>query len=289
MERPIPEGQIVDGQGPGLIITADDFGLHESVNEAVERAHHEGVLCAASLMVGAPAAADALARARTMPGLRVGLHLVLADGQPVLASASIPDLTGPDGRFGQRMARDGLRFFLLPRVRRQLAAEIRAQFEGFAATGLPLDHVNAHKHFHLHPTILSMILRIGRPYGLKAVRLPREAGLPLWLRPWLALLAYRLRSAGMVHNDYMMGIRQSGRFDEAALLAALASLPPRGLGELYLHPATLSGARVAPSMRAYRHADELAALVSPRVRAARDRLRERGFRFGGYADLARPG
>ena len=110
-------------RGPGLIITADDFGLHESVNQAVERAHCEGVLSAASLMVAAPAAADAIARARALPSLRVGLHLVLADGQSVLPHAAIPDLVDAKGRFGDRMARDGVRFFFLPWVRRQLAAE----------------------------------------------------------------------------------------------------------------------------------------------------------------------
>jgi hopanoid biosynthesis associated protein HpnK len=227
-----------------------------------------------------------VARARALPGLRVGLHLVLADGRAMLPRDAIPDLVDADGRFGDRMVRDGARFFVLPRVRRQLAAEIGAQFDAFAATGLALDHVNAHKHFHLHPTILSMILESGRAHGLKAVRLPREAGVPPWLRPWLALLEWRLRMAGMACNDYLVGIRQSGRFDEGELLAALAQLPARGLGEIYLHPATVSGAAVASSMPGYRHADELAALLSPRVRAARDRLRERGFRFGGYADLA---
>jgi predicted glycoside hydrolase/deacetylase ChbG (UPF0249 family) len=66
-----------------LIVTADDFGLHESVNEAVEQASQAGVLTAASLMVGAPAAADAVRRARKLPHLRVGLHLVLADGRAI--------------------------------------------------------------------------------------------------------------------------------------------------------------------------------------------------------------
>ena len=61
--------------GPGLVVTADDFGLHPTVNEAVERAHTDGILTAASLMVGAPAARDAIARARSLPRLRVGLHL----------------------------------------------------------------------------------------------------------------------------------------------------------------------------------------------------------------------
>jgi hopanoid biosynthesis associated protein HpnK len=270
---------------PGLIITADDFGLHASVNRAVERAHRDGVLAAASLMVGAPAARDAVDRARACPGLRVGLHLVLADGAAVLPARLVPHLVDADGRFGAHMVRDGLRFFFLPQVRRQLGLEIRAQYQAFAATGLALDHVNAHKHFHLHPTVLALMLEIGREFGLRAVRLPYEAGLPPWLRPWLLLLRARLRAAGIAHNDYIVGLQHSGRFDEAAMLAAFQALPPDGVGELYLHPALESGAAIAPSMAGYRHAEEFAALVSPRVGRAREGLRARGFRFGGFTDL----
>lgn len=279
-------------RGPGLIITADDFGLHPSVNCAVELAHREGVLAAASLMVGAPAALDAVARAHACPRLRVGLHLVLADGRPTLPPHAIPDLVDDDGRFnaqtGGGMAREGCRYVGLPRVRRQLAREIRAQFEAFAATGLALDHVNAHKHFHLHPTVLALILDVGRDFGLRAVRLPREAGTPAWLRPWLALQRARLATADIAHNDYLVGVRQSGRFDTSALLQALHGLPRTGIGELYLHPALESGAAIAPSMPAYRHADEFAALVSPRVAWARDCLQAQGYRFGGFSDLAAP-
>ncbi|MCG1056056.1 hopanoid biosynthesis-associated protein HpnK, partial [Mycetohabitans sp. B5] len=151
-----------------LIVTADDFGLHPRVNEAVERAHREGILNAASLMVAAPAARDALERARRMPSLRVGLHLVLVDGNAMLPRERIASLVDAHGRFGDAMARDGVRFFFLPHVRRQLAREIRAQFDAFAATGLTLDHVNTHKHFHLHPTVLSLIVEIGRDYGMHA-------------------------------------------------------------------------------------------------------------------------
>ena len=72
-----------------------------------------------------------------------------------------------------------------------------------AAFMAALDHVNAHKHFHLHPTVLGLILRIGRDFGLQAMRLPREAGGPLLLRPWLALLRRRLERAGIAHNDFV--------------------------------------------------------------------------------------
>ncbi|QAU24775.1 ChbG/HpnK family deacetylase [Dyella sp. M7H15-1] len=257
-----PEGR---GSSRRLIITADDFGLHDAVNDAVERGYRDGVLRAASLMVGAPAVADAVARAKQNPGLAIGLHLVLADGRAVLSPSRIPDLVDAQGMFNSDMVRNGFRFFFLPQVRRQLAAEIRAQFAAFAATGLPLDHVNAHKHFHLHPTILSLMLTIGREFGLRAIRLPAEPGMGPWLRPWLALMRWRMDKAGIAHNDHVFGIRHSGGMDEQVLLDILQTLP-EGLSEVYLHPA--SHGHLTTSMADYRHVDELAALLSPKVRDA---------------------
>jgi hopanoid biosynthesis associated protein HpnK len=264
-----------------LIVTADDFGLHARVNLAVERAHRDGVLTAASLMIGAPAADDAVARARALPRLRVGLHLVLADGDAVTPRAGIAALLDEHGRFGDNMVRDGVRFFFLPHVREQLAREIRAQFEAFAQTGLTLDHVNTHKHFHLHPTVLGLILEIGREYGMKAMRLPFEANAPLWLRPWIARVAARLDRGGIAHNDYVVGIADSGRMDEAAWLAALADLP-HGVGEIYCHPAVAGERALSDGMRMYRHEDELRALLSPKVAMA---IRAAGVRVGGFGDV----
>jgi hopanoid biosynthesis associated protein HpnK len=279
-----------------LIVTADDFGLHEAVNQAVEQASVAGVLTAASLMVAAPAADDAIRRARELPRLRVGLHLVLADGSAMLTHDLIPDLADRAGRMNSRMFANGVRFFAFPGVRRQLEAEIRAQFSAFARTGLTLDHVNMHKHFHLHPTLLEMLLRIGREFGVTAVRVPDE---PLWfaarggdwfaganaalLAPWIALMKRRLRRAHILHNDRIFGVAASGAMDEAKLLAILERLPP-GVTEIYLHPATESGSTIGSTMSKYRHADELAALLSTRVRAA---VAAGGFRHGGYADVIR--
>ena len=266
------------------IITADDFGLHPAVNEAVESAHRAGTLTATSLMVAAPAAQDAVQRARRLPSLKVGLHLTLADGVSVLPRQQIPDLVDRDNRFHSNMALAGWRFFALPRVRAQLAAEIHAQFAAFAQTGLVLDHLDAHKHFHLHPTILALALSIGRQFGLRAVRVPAEAGLAhtRLLSPWLALMRARLRRAGMASNDQLFGLGHTGAMDEARLIRILTALPP-GVTEIYLHPGTASGAAIADSMSQYRHGDELAALLSPAVRAA---LAAPGLALGAYGDIA---
>jgi len=274
----------VTGRRRLCIITADDFGLHPAVNEAVEVAHRTGVLTATSLMVGAPAAQDAAHRARALPDLHVGLHLTLADGQAVLPRRQIPDLVDADNRFHENMVGAGWRFFALPRVRVQLAAEIRAQFAAFAALGLTLDHLDAHKHFHLHPTVLSLIVRIGRDFGLRAVRVPAEPGLTMtrMLTPWLALMRARLRRARIASNDQLFGLAHSGAMTESRLLRILRTLPA-GVTEIYLHPATASGSSIAASMPDYRHQEELQALLSPAVRAA---LADPTIQLGGYGDIA---
>ena len=277
-----------------LVVTADDFGLSLAVNEAVEQAHREGILTAASLMVSAPAAADAVARARRLPTLRVGLHLVLVEAWPTLPAAELPDLTDARGLMRRDMERLGLDLALKGAARRQLAAEIRAQFEAYRATGLPLDHVNAHKHFHVHPLIAGAVLRIGRDYGMRALRVPREprevlrraepgaAPRPaLDTAPWAALLAVRARQAGLLVPDRTLGLAWSGAMTPNRVAALLAHLPS-GLTELYTHPATAGGfPGEAPG---YAYAAERDALIDPRAGAAVARA---GIERGGFSDFTR--
>lgn len=284
-----------------LIVNADDFGLAVPVNEAIEIGHRDGILASASLMVGAAAAADAVARARRLPDLRVGLHLVLVEGRPVLPPERVPELVGPDGAFRNDLAAAGLRFFFRPGARRQLEAEIRAQLEAFRDTGLRLDHVNAHNHMHLHPTVLGTLLRVGREFGLDAVRVPyeppgasaRASGAPrlaraaatLALAPFTGLLRSRLRRAHIKSNDYVFGLHDSGRMQEPLVLRQLRELP-EGVTEMYFHAATASCAELVRDMPGYCHELELAALTSPRVRAALGSL---GIQTTAFGDLPAPG
>ena len=275
-----------------LVVTADDFGLSSEVNEAVEQAHREGILTAASLMVSAPAAADAVARARRLPSLRVGLHLVLVEAWPTLPAADLPDLTDAQGLMRRDMERLGLDLALKPAARRQLTAEIRAQFEAYRATGLALDHVNAHKHFHIHPLIAGAVLRIGRDYGMRALRVPREPReilrraepgsnprAALDTAPWAALLAVRARQAGLLIPDRTLGLAWSGAMTPRRVAGLLADLPD-GLTELYTHPATAGGfPGEAPG---YAYAAERDALIDPAARAAVERT---GMQRGGFSDF----
>ena len=189
-------------------------------------------------MVASPGAADAVRRARAMPSLRVGLHLVLVEAKPALPPERIPDLVASDGRFRTDMARLGFDIAVKPRVRRQMIAEIAAQFLAFRATDLPLDHVNAHKHFHLHPMIGAAVIALGKRFGARAIRVPTEpvavvraiepASAPpsaYLLAQWTRVLRAQARRAGMVVPDAVFGLAWSGAMTRrriASLLAAAA-------------------------------------------------------------------
>ncbi len=266
-----------------VIISADDFGLSEAVNEAVEQAHRNGILEAASLMVAAPAAADAVRRARALPNLRVGLHLVVIEGPAVLPPPDIAGLVDADGQFPSDQFRLGVRYAFRPAARRQLAAEIRAQFAAFAATGLALDHANAHKHMHLHPTVGRLMLDIGREFGLPAIRIPAEppdvlrrcgtrTGPGAWaLYRWTALLRRQARAAGVASNDHCFGVAWSGHMT-ADRVRRLLQVLPDGISELYFHPAVRRDTLLRHLMPDYEHEAELAALLDRELPAQLARL-----------------
>jgi len=266
-----------------LVITGDDFGLAVPVNEAIEIAHRRGLRHHQARAPQHAAAGDAVERARRNPGLRVGLHLVVCDGHPALPPNEIPALVDASGRLSSHVLRTSFRVFLSPGARRQLARELRAQFEAFARTGLALDHVDGHGHLHLHPIVSKIALRVGRDFAMPAMRVPREPGgrsaraarrgwvsrqlAQALLSPWVALLRRRLRRAGVRCNDWIFGLHDTGHMRTALLARLLADLPP-GTTEIYFHPATRRCPELDRTMPDYEHERELETLTSAVLRDA---------------------
>jgi hopanoid biosynthesis associated protein HpnK len=252
-----------------LIVNADDFGRSPSVNQAVIRAHQEGILTTASLMVNEPAAAEAVALARQNPGLGVGLHLSLACGRSALPPSAIPDLVNQQSQFTDNPVAAGFRYFFFPRCRAQLREEIAAQFDRFRATGLPLDHVNGHLHLHLHPAVFKILMDNAGPWGIRAMRFTRD---PFFLNARLAsgrwpyrishaviyrILSGRSRSAlarqNIRHTSLVFGLLQNSLVDGDYVARLLPKLPA-GDSELYSHP----------SLDQFKN--EFDALVNPSIR-----------------------
>jgi len=271
--------------GRRLIVNADDFGRSHSINAAVIRAHREGILTGASLMVNEAAGDEAVALARENPRLGVGLHLTLLCGKAALPPGKIPGLVNARGEFSDQPVATGFRYFFQRGLREQLRLEIHAQFQKFRATGLPLDHVNGHLHLHLHPAVLQILMADAAALGIRHLRLTRDClsrsrrlARGRWfyrashaaIYEWLSRRARRpLQQRGIRHTQITFGLLQNARVDEGYILNLLPDLPP-GDSELYSHP----------SLDEFKH--EFDALVSPRVK---ERVGKLGIELIRYQDL----
>ncbi len=268
-----------------LIVNADDFGRSPSINEAVIRAHREGILTTASLMVNEYPCAEAVELAKQNPRLGVGLHLTLLMGHSALPGREIPNLVNDYGEFLNDPVKVGFKYFFQPGIRRQLRKEIHAQFARFRATGLPLDHVNGHLHLHLHPAVFSILMEDARELGIERMRLTRDpfrldASLARGRRLYRAthaiiycILSGRAKKSlakrGIRRTDRVFGLLQNDRVDEA-YISKLLPVIPAGNSELYSHP----------SLDKFKH--EFDALISPRVKEQVNKL---GIELIRYQDL----
>jgi hopanoid biosynthesis associated protein HpnK len=268
-----------------LIVNADDFGRSHSINAAVIRAHGEGILTTASLMVNEPGLDEAVALAKQNPKLGVGLHLSLLCGRAALSPEKIPGLVNPRGEFSSNPVGVGFHYFFKRSLREQLRTEIHAQFDRFRATGLLLDHVNGHLHLHLHPVVFGILMEDAEKLGIQRMRFTRDClarsrrmthGRWFYrvahaaIHQWLSRRAREpLRQRGIKHVQITFGLLQDSHVDEAYVLKLLPELPP-GDSELYSHP----------SLDEFKH--EFDALVSPRVK---ELVKKLGIELIRYQDL----
>ncbi len=268
-----------------LIVNADDFGRSRSINEAVIRAHREGILTTASLMVNEPSCGEAVQWAKENPRLGVGLHLTLLMGRCALPPGEISGLVNARGEFSNDPVKVGMRYFFRRELREQLRREIHAQFARFRATGLTLDHVNGHLHMHLHPVVFGILMEDAEKLGIERMRLTRD---PFWTdlplasgqrvyRAMHAMIYFvlagcagaRLAKRRIRHTQRVFGLLQNARVDEAYISKLLPVLP-RGDSELYSHP----------SLDEFKH--EFDGLISARVKEQVKRL---GITLIRYQDL----
>jgi hopanoid biosynthesis associated protein HpnK len=268
-----------------LIVNADDFGRSQSINAAVIRSCREGILTTASLMVNEPDCAEAVSLAKENPRLGVGLHLSLICGSSALPPPKLPDLVNQRGKFGDNPVTVGIKYFFNRSLHAQLRAEIHEQFARFRATGLPLDHVNGHLHFHLHPVVFKILMEDAESLGIRYLRFTRDG---FWTNLGLARgrIVYRASHAAVFgilsaisrrrldanqirHTNRVFGLLQDSHVHEDFILKLLPSLPA-GDSELYSHP----------SLDKFKH--EFDALVSPRAKALVEKL---GVQLIRYQDL----
>jgi predicted glycoside hydrolase/deacetylase ChbG (UPF0249 family) len=215
---------------PQLIVNADDYGQSFGINEGVARAHREGIVTSASLMVRWPSSTEAARYARENPDLSLGLHVDLGEWvyhqeqwaplYTVVDTESIPD------------------------VERELKLQIEAFRELLRRDPT---HIDSHQHVHRSPALL-----------------PLFQALAAETRAFLRDGTERIRYDGRFYGWDRHGEAVHGALEVEALVGIIESLAP-GVTELGCHPG-LGDDMISP----YRteRSLETETLCDPRARAA---------------------
>ena len=291
-----------------LIINADDFGLTAGVNRAIVEAHENGVVSSATLMANGQAFAQAVSLARSTPRLGVGCHVVLVDGAPLLPQTQVHSLldgsgnSAGDARFREGISKFGALAMLGRLAADEIEAEATAQIRKLQASGIPVTHLDSHKHTHLFPRVLRPLLQAAQRCGVRAIRNPFErmqgsqlAASPSLWRRWAEVGVLRgfarqfrdaVQQAGIATPDGTLAIVATGTLNDRLLRLMVENLP-EGTWELVCHPgyndADLQG--IQTRLRESRE-QELRILTS---QSTRDLLAANGVEMVSFRDLAGAG
>lgn len=223
-------------------MSADDFGLTEGINRGIIKSFNEGIITNASLMANTPAFEHAVDLARGNPGLVIGIHLNLLKGRPLQPAGKVRSLVNADGvfytlpRFIPRL--------LLGRVDfAEAERELRSQIEKVLAAGLKVTHLDSHRHFHVYPSLLRLVVRLAKEYKINRIRCPLGVSIfpTSFKKLTLTVLARRARRLmddnNIRHNERFCDLVEiENSQDSLRAFARFCENLPHGVTELDCHP-----------------------------------------------------
>ena len=260
-----------------LVINADDLGYAPGVNRGILEAHAAGTVSSASMMVTAPAFAEAIELVRReAPRLGVGLHLDLVNGVPATDAPSLVDAA--TGRFHNldALARRALAGQVDPAdVRR----ECEAQLAALTAAGITPTHLDSHRHAHAMPGILPAVAAVAHDAGIRVVRRPLDrlslldpmasAKMLMLQAAWRTALTGVAppHRATLARAPHFRGIAMQGMPDIRDRLLATLDQLQIGVTEIMVHPGYDDEVLAAQDPFRSERETELRALLDPAVRA----------------------
>lgn len=238
---------------PGLIVNADDLGIHPNVNAGILSAYRHGILTSCTMLM-TTAYFEQTVRGYVRPkALPIGIHLSLTLGKAVAPHDKVPDLIDADGNL--KLAADRLVLASFKGERGDtLLQQIRREFEAQLAMardhGLQPTHADSHQHVHMNPAIFRLVEELLPRFGIDRLRCSREAFHGFVLGPDLpdvmrrnnlakwALLRWRAAGlrAALATTDDFFGVLYSGAVTKRALRALLSATAPARSLEICIHP-----------------------------------------------------
>ncbi len=260
-----------------LIVNADDFGLHTSVNKGILYGHHNGLITSTSLLASGNAFEEAVSLAKNETKLGIGIHTTLVGSlSPVLDPQQVKTLLDERGLFPETHVEFMKRVYTGKVDFQEVYRELDAQFAKIMSTGLPITHVDGHQHMHMLPPVLDIVIALMKKYKLNKIRIPEEEvtflnGIynPVRLVGKAGLTAVatsgrkKVKQLGIAAPRYFWGMVNGGHLDETALLHILKKVNQAdGTHEIMTHPGDNNEELSKLYTWGYHWEEELAAMCS---------------------------
>lgn len=246
-----------------LIINADDLGLTPGCNAGIVKAMTEGIVTDTTLMINTDYTQDAIDLLKKQGLIRVGLHLNLTYGTPLLPAKEISSLVDDHGRFKRKITEAALCM-----RQSEVERELTAQVEKFLAAGLSLTHLDSHHHAHSYPEIIDA-----------SIALAQRLGVPL--RQTGDAVCQKIRRAGVATTDYF-SLDFYGPGANTENLKTILQAHRQGTLEIMCHPAEPEALIYEISSYNSFREKELAVLTSQEIR---DFLQAEGVRLVSFDAL----
>lgn len=278
-----------------LIVNADDFGLHQAINDGIIKGHRDGFITSTSLMCGAEAFDDAVSRAKQYPNLGVGIHLTLVGGgKPLLPFRQVRTLVDESGCLPADYTVFAKHWYAGKIKKTEIIKELQAQMERGLNCGLTITHIDSHQHIHVLPGVIDIVLKLCNDFGVKKIRIPQEGW--FWsggfkssagrligregLSFCSALAKRKAQQAKFSYPQHFFGMLAGGNLNDF-LVGEIIKNIPEGVSEIMTHPGMATEILEKSFAWKYHWEDELQAFLSEKNKRLLEQQQVTLINFGG--------
>ena len=152
-----------------IIVTADDYGMCDAVDKAIDAGIENGIITTTNVMVNMESLENAGTLRQRYPDISIGLHWNVTTGRPVCAPSDIASLVNEDGvfysirEFKKRYGKNLIK-------REHLEKELAAQYMLFEKVCGKPDYWNTHENSSLSLKTFKVYADMALKYGIDATR-----------------------------------------------------------------------------------------------------------------------